>query len=227
MSYATSFAPQLGLDRNNASFAPTQGEQVEGGIKFNVPGTSVFLNTAVFDIRQTNVLRPDPVSPLIYQAAVGEVRSRGAEIEAVANFGPGFNVTAAHSHVDIRTTKSPGSPDTVGLALSGIPANTVKAFATYAIPSGFDLFGLSFGGGVRFAGTSPVNDVPGTFRSSTVTLFDAVAGYDFAKLDPRLAGMRFQANVTNLLDRNDQSCQAGFCYRGQPRQVIASLIYRW
>ncbi|WP_348644934.1 TonB-dependent receptor [Methylobacterium sp. WL103] len=83
VSYATSFARQLGLGRNNASFAPTQGEQVEGGIKFNVPGTSVFLNTTVFDIRQTNVLRPDPVSPLIFQAAVGEVRSRGAEIEAV------------------------------------------------------------------------------------------------------------------------------------------------
>ena len=61
VSEATSFAPQLGLDRNNAPFAPAQGEQVEGGIKVNVPGTDVFLDTAAFDIRQTNVLRPDPV----------------------------------------------------------------------------------------------------------------------------------------------------------------------
>jgi iron complex outermembrane recepter protein len=227
VSYASTFAPQLGLTRLNQPFAPTEGTQIEGGIKFNVPGTSVFLNAAVFDITQTNVLAPDPVSPLFFIAPIGAVNSHGAELEAVANLGPGINVTAAYSHVDIRTIRNPGSPESVGLALSGVPSNTFRMFATYALPTWSELYGLSFGGGIRYAGTSPANDVPNTFRNSTVTLFDAVAAYDFAKVDPRLQGMRLQVNVTNLLDRNYFTCQAGACYRGQPRQFIASLIYRW
>ncbi len=123
---------------------------------------------------------------------------------------------AAYSHVDIRTTKNPGAPETIGIPLSGIPANTVTAFANYAFPSDTDLFGLSLGGGLRYAGTSPVaesptvvNDVPLRFNNSTVTLFDAVAAYDFAKTDPRLKGMRLQVNVNNLFDRNYSNCQAG------------------
>ena len=226
-SYASTFAPQLGLTRLNQPFAPTQGTQIEGGVKFNVPGTNVFLNAAIFDIDQTNVLAPDPVSPLLNIAPIGAVNSHGAELEAVANLGPGINVTAAYSHVDIRTTKNPGSPESVGLALSGVPSNTFRMFATYALPTWSELYGLSFGGGIRYAGTSPANDVPNTFRNSTVTLFDAVAAYDFAKADSRLQGMRLQVNVTNLLDRTYFTCQAGACYRGQPRQFIASLIYRW
>ncbi|WP_128560583.1 TonB-dependent siderophore receptor [Methylobacterium crusticola] len=226
-SIANTFAPQLGLDRLGQPFQPTRGRQIEGGVKFNVPGTSVFLNAAVFDITQTNVLAPDPVSPLTNLTAIGAVNSHGAELEAVANLGPGINVTAAYSHVDISTIRNPGNPETIGLALSGIPGNTFRMFATYAMPSWTDLYGLSFGGGVRYAGTSPANDVPDTFRNSTVTLFDLVAAYDFAKVDPRLTGVRLQVNVTNLLDRTYFNCQAGACYRGQPRQFYASLIYRW
>lgn len=60
-----------------------------------MPGTNVVLNTAIFDITQTNVLRPDPVNPLVVQAAVGEAQARGAEPEAVTNLGPGFNILAA------------------------------------------------------------------------------------------------------------------------------------
>ena len=226
-SYATTFAPQLGFDRNGSPFQPTTGEQLEGGVKTRVPGTDVFLNMAVFDITQANVLRPDPVDPIIFQAAIGEVRSRGAELEAIANLGPGINVVGAYSHIDIRTTKNPGAPESVGIRLSGIPADTFSLFANYAFQTDSDLYGFSLGGGVRYAGTSPANEVPGSFRNSTVTLFDAVAAYEFVKVDPRLKGMRFQVNVTNLLDHDYFNCQAGFCYRGQPRQFYGSLIYRW
>ncbi len=226
-SFATTFAPQLGFGRDGAAFQPTTGEQFEAGIKTQVPGANVFLNMAVFDITQSNVLRPDPVDPILFQAAVGEVRSKGAELELTANLGPGINVLASYSHVDIRTTRNPGAPETVGIALSGIPANSFTAFANYAFQPDTDLFGLSLGGGVRYAGTSPANEVPGSFRNSTVTLFDAVAAYDFVKVDPRLKGARLQVNVNNLFDRNYFNCQAGFCYRGQPRQFTASLIYRW
>ena len=81
---------------------------------------------------------------------------------------------------------------------------------------------------MRDAGSSPANDVPSSFRNATVTLCDAVLGYEFAWIDPKLQGMKLQATVHNLFDHNYQTCcQAGFCYRGAPATVIGSLTYRW
>lgn len=74
---------------------------------------------------------------------------------------------------------------------------------------------------------SPTNEVPGSFRRSTVTLLDAVAASDLVKADPRLKRLRLQVYVNNAFDRRYFTCQAGLCYRGQPQQFFASLIYRW
>ena len=41
------------------------------------------------------------------------------------------------------------------------------------------------------------------------------------------AGLKLQVNATNLLDRRDSVCSAGFCYRDQGRTVIGSLKYTW
>ncbi|CAO4169648.1 hypothetical protein CLBKND_01436 [Methylorubrum aminovorans] len=87
--------------------------------------------------------------------------------------------------------------------------------------------GTSRGGGLRYAGTGPANEVRGCVRNATVTRFDAVAAYHFAKVDPRLAGMRRQVNVNNEFDRRYFACQAGGCSRGQPCPFTASLIDRW
>ena len=67
----------------------------------------------------------------------------------------------------------------------------------------------------------------GSFSRSTVTLLDAVAASDFVKANRRLKRLRLQVNVNNAFDRRYFTCQAGLCYRGQPRQFFASLIYRW
>ena len=87
--------------------------------------------------------------------------------------------------------------------------------------------GTSRGGGLRYAGTGPANEVRGCVRNATVTRFDAVAAYHFAKVDTRLAGMRRQVNVNNEFDRRYFACQAGGCSRGQPCPFTASLIDRW
>ncbi|WP_162239174.1 hypothetical protein [Methylobacterium sp. Leaf89] len=55
---------------------------------------------------------------------------------------------------------------------------------------------------MRDVGTGPGNHVPGSFRNATVTLFDAVLGYEFARIDPKLQGMKLQATVHNPFDRN-------------------------
>ncbi|MGA4551813.1 hypothetical protein [Methylorubrum aminovorans] len=87
--------------------------------------------------------------------------------------------------------------------------------------------GTRRGGGLRYAGTGPANEVRGCVRNATVTRFDAAAAYDLAKVDPRPAGMRRQVNVNNGFDRRYLECQAGGRSRGQVRPFTASLIDRW
>lgn len=228
-SYATTFTPQLGVNLvTGNAFKPATGDQIEAGVKYAVPYTSITGSIAGFDIVQSSLLRLDPANP-VNQVATGAVNSRGFEMEATANFAPGTNLTVAYSHLDFRFLRQTsfvtgGAID--GNQLSGIPGDTVKAFLTYLFPPSSALSGLTLGGGVRYAGTSFV-DEENSARNPTVTLFDALIAYDFAALDPRYKGFRAQINGANILDRTYTNCQSGFCYRGAPATVIGSLIYRW
>lgn len=147
----------------------------------------------------------------------------------IANFGPGTNLTLAYTHLDFRfvrqTSLVTGGPID-GNALSGLPGDSFKAFATYLFPTSSWLSGLTVGGGIRFAANSFADD-ENTVRNPTVTLFDAMIAYDLAVLDPRYKGFRAQINAFNIFDRDYTNCQAGFCYRGAPATVIGSLTYRW
>ena len=223
VSYATQFAPQLGVSASGQPFASTTGEQTELGVKYEVPGARTLLTAALFDITQDNVLRTDPAN-LTFQAATGQVESKGVELEAITNPIDGLNLTAAYSHLDVVINR--GNADTTGKQFSGIPRDTFAAFAKYTVQPGNVLAGLGVGGGLRALGSS-FGDDQNTFRNAPATLIDAVLDYDAGQLDRRLAGLRAQVNATNLFDRRPVSCQTGYCYLGEPRQVIGSLIYRF
>lgn len=228
-SYATTFTPQVGVDGQGRPFPAATGDQIEAGVKYAVPNTNITAAFAGFDIVQSSILRTDPTNPA-NQVATGAVRSKGFEAELVANLAPGTNLTLAYTHLDFRFVRQtslvvPNLPID-GNALSGIPGDSFKAFATYLFPPSSPLSGLTIGGGVRYAGTSFADD-ENTVRNPTVTLFDALIAYDFAALDPKYKGFRAQLNGFNIFDRDYTNCQAGFCYRGAPATVIGSLIYRW
>ncbi|WP_456657622.1 TonB-dependent siderophore receptor [Bradyrhizobium sp. JR3.5] len=223
VSYATAFAPQVGVDASGSPFKPTTGEQKEIGIKYQMPQVPVLLTAAVFDITQDNVLRTDP-NNMAFQAATGQVESKGVELEAKLALKQGFDLTAAYTHLNVAITQ--GNPDTTGNELSGIPRNSFAAFGKYTFQSGVPVEGLGLGLGVRYIGTNFGND-QNTFQNAARTLFDAVIDYDLGKLDRRFLGATMRLNATNLFDTHYQTCQSGYCYAGERRQVIGTLSYRW
>ncbi|WP_246668336.1 MULTISPECIES: TonB-dependent siderophore receptor [Bradyrhizobium] len=223
VSYATAFAPQVGVDASGLPFRPTTGEQKEVGIKYQMPNLPVLLTAAVFDITQDNVLRTDP-NNMAFQAATGQVESKGVELEAKLALKQGFDLTAAYTHLNVVITQ--GNPDTTGNELSGIPRNSFAAFGKYTFQSGVPVEGLGLGLGVRYIGTNFGND-QNTFQNAATTLFDAVIDYDLGKLDRRFLGATMRVNATNLFDTHYQTCQSGYCYAGERRQVIGTLSYRW
>ena len=226
-SYATTFTPQVGIDRNGQAFKPATGDQIEAGVKYLIPGTNIQTAFAGFDINQSNILIPD-AGNLAFQTAGGAVRLTGFEAEATANLAPGTNLTIAYTHVDIRFVNSVSATgqSIAGNRVSGIPSDTYASFLTYAFPPSSALRGLQIGGGIRFIGSSFADD-QNTVRNTAVTLYDALVAYDFAALDPRYKGFRAQINAYNIFDRNYTTCSFGFCNFNQPARVIGSPIYRW
>ena len=223
VSYATSFSPQAGVDVAGSTFKPTTGEQTEAGIKYQMPNVPLLLTAAVFDIKQDNVLRTDP-NAIAFQAATGQVESKGLELEAKLALKPGFDFTAAYTHLNVVITQ--GNSDTTGNQYSGIPRNSFATFGKYTFQSGTPVEGLGLGLGARYIGAN-FGDDQNTFENAATTLFDAVIDYDVGKLDRRFQGAYMRVNATNLFDKRYQTCQSGYCYAGERRQVIGTLSYRW
>jgi iron complex outermembrane receptor protein len=221
VSYSTSFAPVLGVDADSNSFVPTTAKQIEGGVKYVPPGFDGYFAVSVFQINQENGLVND--GPLL-QIQTGEVRARGFELEAVANLGQGLKVRGAYTYLDL--TNIAGDPETVGLTPSGQPENSFALWVDYQFQPGTKLAGLGLGAGVRYTGATWGNPL-NTFQNDAYTLVDAKLSYDFQYLDPRLKGWSAQINAQNLLDEEYTTCDAGYCYLGAPRTVIAGLKYRW
>ncbi len=221
ISYSTSFSPTMGTDRNGQAFKPTQGRQVEAGVKFMRPDGKTSITAALFQIHQRNVLTPDLNDPTgRFNTQTGEVRSQGFELEAIAEVMPGLNVIASYTYQDVRNTQANDSTLNKWPTAIPTPREMASLWADYRLRGG-TFAGLGFGAGVRYVSPtagSPDNSlhVPG------YALLDAAITY-------RIPHWRFALNATNLGNREFVAgCyDATRCIYGNGRTVIASARYAW
>lgn len=203
VSYATSFQQDaIGADVNGNAFDPTEGEQIELGVKYQPAGTATLLSAAVFDLTKSNLLVADPVNPG-FQIQTGEASSRGFEFEAYHSFGE-VSVQAAYTYLD--------TENAAGFEIAQVPEHAASLWLNYA-PKG--LPGWQFGGGVRYNGAAW--DGVGIQETPAYTLFDTAIAYE-------QDNWRLALNVSNLTDeRYVTTCQSGSCYFGEGRNVALTL----
>lgn len=224
VSYGTSFVPNPGTVLGGSVAVPTTGEQVEAGVKYDLPGYNAALRAAVFSLKQENAVVYEVVNGLNRQVQL-DLRSQGFEIEGVASLADGLSVQASYSYNDARILKL--TPETVGNRLTSVPYHMASAWLDYTVQQGAAK-GFGIGGGVRYVGSSLGDNLNrAVLDNKARTFVDASIRYDLENLDARLKGMRIQVNATNLLDEVTQNCTVGFCYFDEGRKVIASLRYRW
>ncbi|MGQ3070970.1 MAG: TonB-dependent siderophore receptor [Ferrovibrionaceae bacterium] len=217
VSYATSFLPVLGTNFYGQPYKPMKGEQWEAGVKYQPDGWAGFVTASLFDLRQTNVRTQDPNNAL-NQIQTGEVRSRGLELQGVAQPLPGLDLVGTLTFNDLEVTKS-NNPVELGKRPTGMPAQMASAWADYTIQTGA-LAGFGFGGGVRYVGSSKA-DAANTITVPSYTLADAAVHYTFGSY-------RVAVNATNLFNTDYYStCSTTSCNQGYDRSVIASLRLRW
>lgn len=227
-TYATSFSPNVGTTAAFAPLRPTTGELYEAGVKYQPQGSKIFVQASVFDLTQQNVLSIDPAAPT-FRTQVGEVNSKGFEIEGKASITNRIDIIASYSHTEAKVTRSLDID--LGKRPLWIPVDIAAGWIDYTFRDG-PLNGFGAALGVRYTGqtwgdkANKLLDIPG------YALVDAALHYDLEGLDPRFKGARLSVNATNLFDRiyvSQCTVQAfdNACVYGLRRQVLASLRYRW
>ena len=227
ISYARSFQPQIGVDVRGNGYDPLEGEQYEVGLKYQPPGINSFIQIAAFELTQKNTLTTDPTSP-VNQVAVGKIRVRGVEMEAVADLANGLSLIGSATFLDPEITES-NTPGEEGHRPSGVPKTAAGLYADYRfIRFSGPLSGLGIGAGVRFVGNTAATNTGGAVVPS-VTLFDAGIRYDLSKLSNRMQGLELAVNASNLFDtRYVSRCSTETsCFYGNRLNVLGSLNYRW
>lgn len=228
VGYAKSFEPVLGTDAVTlASFKPSSGRQVEGGLKFKADSADVkFLATAaLFDIKQTNVVSTGTSIVPVFGTQAGAVKSSGGELEVVARIRDQLSINASYSYNDTKITKNANFPASVGSPLVTTPKHKATLFVDYTIQDGM-LAGLGFGGGARYysksAGSLPDAFNPVVLFGESSTTFDAIIHYD-------TPGWRLAVNASNLLDKRYVARCASLsnCTYGAGRQVIGTVTKKF
>lgn len=249
VSYSTSFEPQGGVNLAGIPYVPIVGRQYEAGLKYQPPGTQTILTASVYDLARQNVLVTDPANPR-NSIQVGEVSTKGVELEGRGQIRPGLDFNVAATYMDTKFVRGNPPSTTVvnGAVQSGVtgtrplavPKWTLSSYLSYELGEagvGGWLSGFTLGGGVRYVGGSDgtYSLVTGTvttatrFRTDGYTLVDALIGYDLGKLSPGMEGMNLAVNVNNLFDtRHVTSCLSNnWCWYGAQRTVAATLRYKW
>ncbi|WP_447588270.1 TonB-dependent siderophore receptor [Aquipseudomonas campi] len=226
VSYSESFLPVPGTDRNMKSFEASTGEQYEVGIKYQPPGSESFIQLSAYQIDMKNVLTSDPTD-WRYSEQTAALRSVGFELEGKANLSENLNIIASVSRVDAEYTKS---NDYKGRHPRGLSPMTASAWIDYQMPDGTAFTGLGFGVGARYVRSSP--GTAGAYNEFSVpsfTVYDGMIAYDLAKSPLQIKGVKVQANVENLDNKQYVSRCVGFweCYYGQGRTATANVTFDW
>lgn len=209
IAYATSFLPTAGADFAGNAFKPSEGKQVEAGIKYeprNLPkGYKVFASAVVYDLVQDNVLASDPAHAF-FSVQTAEVKVKGLELEAVARIRERLTTNISYSYTDTD--------------IPIVPKNKAALLVDYTWQEG-QIKGFGAGLGVRYLGPS-FGDASHYYESSSQTLFDAILHYDFMPY-------RVSLNANNLFDKVDiQRCSdANNCFYSQRRTILVTVGRKW
>lgn len=220
-NYSESFQPLYAPGFNgyavSGSLEPQEGTQYEVGVKYKPSGVEALFTVALFDLTQTNV--PTYVSP-IEQQQIGEVRTRGVELEGKMSLGERTNMTLAYSYWDAEIIED-GNAGNEGNRPDLVPEHLASAWIDHTIP-GRDAFGdLTLGFGVRYVGET-YGDTANTVAIDGYAIADAALNYRVTD------SVSFQVNVNNLFDKEYVSTNYyNTVYYGDRRSILATFKYAW
>lgn len=213
-NWGENFSLNTGTDREGRGFAPETGKGYEVGVAAKLPGIDVA--ATFFDIRKRNILTTDP-NPLFanFLAPVGNLVSRGIELDASARLGRRWQIVANYAWLDAKADDATfPTPEVLNVA-----EHSGTLLVVHRLPTSRGDWQLS--GGVAYVGD----------RTGAVTLDPVILpAYVKAKAAleaPIAENIRFRLEADNLFDERyaASSYSALWIYPGAPRTIRASLRF--
>jgi len=200
----SSFIPEFRRQPDGTPLDPEEGNQLEAGLRFSAKENRIQGLLSVYEIKQQNVVREDPLDP-DYYIQVDGIRSRGVEFSLNAQLTDNWRVYGGYAYTDARDT------DTLQ-RVEFVPYHHFTAFTRYDFDLGSKNQELDVMLGTIFIGerlidptsitslggiqNAPLWIMPGAWR------VDVAARYTFT---PRNSKVRyeFRAKIQNLFDNQE------------------------
>ncbi len=216
ISASTFFNPIVAVTMTGNT-KPEEGDQFEAGIKYEPTFLDGVFTASVYQLTKQNVVVTDPLTMVSSQ--MGEVRSRGIELEGKVNINESWKLIAGLDFIDLEITEDANTA-LIGNTPYLIPDTQASLWLDYTVQDGA-LEGMSVGAGVRYQGESWA-DNENTAKVPSATVFDA--GIRYEKNDWGAA-----LNVANLFDKEYVSGCGGLltCGYGDARTITFKLSKKW
>lgn len=223
-SYAQSYLPQGGLaiDRNdNLITEPEEGTQYELGLRSSWFDGKLSSTIAIYDLTKENILGQDPIDPDA-SVLVGEVRSRGLEVDVTGQINDFWNIYLSYAYTDTEVIDAGTGTQGPGDRFLGVPYNKLVIWNSFDL-DGIGLDGFTFGYGIDYMddgyGNGPISatltssptDLPaqGIIHNMNITYTTEL---DFGELYINL-GVKNITDHFYVLNTTDVT----FAKRGEPR----------
>ncbi|MEA5600487.1 TonB-dependent siderophore receptor [Nostoc sp. UHCC 0252] len=188
-SFSQSTVPQYGLLADGGFPDPRDATQYEVGAKVNLLKDRLTVTAALFNLKQTNIAETDPTNPDV-SILVGDIRSRGFELDISGKVTENFSLIAAYTYLDSEITKSV-VPGQEGNRPINTPRHTVGLYGKYQF-TGSSLKGLSLGTGLVYVGERE-GDNENSFELPGYVRVDLGAAY-------KVNNLTFRLGIENLFD---------------------------
>ncbi|MCC3156389.1 TonB-dependent receptor [Hymenobacter sp. 15J16-1T3B] len=197
-----------------------QANQVEVGLKADAFDGKLTATVSYYDIRVKDLLRTDP-NPLAaakyLQVQDGTQRSRGVELDVVANPCAGLNVVAGFSYNDAKLTRASEAENGRRPATAGSPY-LANLWLSYRLPETL-VRGLGLGFGGNYASDNRIQNLKtDVFILPSYTVLNASVFYDqptfriSAKVD-NLTNERYWTGYTTMNAQKLRSLVGSVAYK--------------
>ena len=232
-SYTNNFSPNTGVDTANNPLKPSIIDQYELGTKTDLFNKLLSVNITGYVIVNSDfalAVVNAPASLPNARELVGEVTSKGIELDIATKSFHGFSFIAGYSYNDTRYTESNSANSSVqeGDRLRYNPSHTANASLYYAFDDNSSLKGFSLGAGTFYVG----DRVAGRNRTATNPTYKLMALPDYTVVDLSASysadkyTVRFK--LSNIFDKLSYNVHDDNSVNPiAPRQFSASFSYKF
>ncbi|SDC80679.1 TonB-dependent receptor domain-containing protein [Niabella drilacis] len=219
-NYNNGYRNNSNLDSSGNLLKPTYANQWEAGVKFDAFHHRLTGTVSYYDIKVKNM--PLAVPNTTYYIQDNKQRSRGIDVDILANPVPGLNIAMGYGYNNIRYTEFTAIINKAPVVLNGnrvegTPHHAGNIWANYGFTSG-SLKGFGFGAGGNGQSSSFTNNV-NTITLDGFTVFGASVFYDAPKF-------RLTAKIDNIANKKYYT-YSSWLLPGATRMLAFNATFRF